>query len=67
MSSVDETLMMNISMDIATKVTDTSFESGDEVGIYVVNYVDDEPGTLAVSGNHYDNVKHTYSTSWTAE
>ena len=67
MSSVDETLMMNISMDIATKVTDTSFESGDEVGIYVVNYVDDEPDTLAVSGNHYDNVKHTYSTSWTAE
>ena len=62
---VDENLKINLSMDIATKVTDTAFESGDEVGIYVVNYVDGVAGTLAASGNHYDNVKHTYSTSWT--
>ena len=59
---VDENLKINLSMDIATKVTDTAFESGDEVGIYVVNYVDGVAGTLAASGNHYDNVKHTYST-----
>ena len=62
---VDENFKINLSMDIATKVTDTAFESGDEVGIYVVNYVDGVAGTLAASGNHYDNVKHTYSTSWT--
>ena len=62
---VDENLMINLSMDLATKVTDTAFESGDEVGIYVVNYVDGVAGSLAALGNHYDNVKHTYSTSWT--
>ena len=62
---VDENLKINLSMDLATKVTDTAFESGDEVGIYVVNYVDGVAGSLAALGNHYDNVKHTYSTSWT--
>lgn len=62
---VDENLKINLSMDLATKVTDTAFESGDEVGIYIVNYVDGVAGSLAALGNHYDNVKHTYSTSWT--
>lgn len=62
---VDENLKINLSMDLATKVTDTAFESGDEVGVYVVNYVDGVAGSLAALGNHYDNVKHTYSTSWT--
>lgn len=61
----DMDLKINLSMDLDTKVTDTAYESGDAVGIYVVNYVDGVPGTLAVSGNHYDNVKHTYCTSWT--
>ena len=61
---VDENLKINLSMDLGTRVTDTAFESGDEVGIYVVNYVDGYAGTLAASGNHYDNIKHTYATSW---
>ena len=63
---VDENFKINLSMDLPTKVTDTAFESGDEVGIYVVNYVEGVAGTLAASGNHYDNVNHTYGLSWTA-
>jgi hypothetical protein len=62
----EEKLRMNVVTDIRTKVTDTYFESGDKVGIYVVSYRNGNPGTLAVSGNLYDNVMHTYSSSWTA-
>lgn len=61
----DESLKINLSMNLATKITDTAFESGDAVGVYVVNYVDEAAGTLAASGNHYDNVKLTYGTAWT--
>lgn len=61
---VDETKMpINISTNI-TRVTDSAFEQGDKVGIYVVN----EPNDLAVSGNHVDNMGFTYSTSkWTPD
>ena len=45
-----------------TKVTDSSFENGDKVGIYVVN----EPNTLKNSGNHVDNMGFTYSGTWTS-
>lgn len=61
-----EKVKINLAVGVWTKVTDTSFEPEDEVGIYVVNYVDGAEGKLKTSGNHYDNVKHTYGTSsWT--
>lgn len=61
-----EKVKINLAVGVWTKVTDTSFEPGDEVGIYVVNYVDGAESKLQTSGNHYDNVKHTYGTSsWT--
>lgn len=50
---------INISTSI-TRATDTSFENGDKVGIYVVN----NPNTLAASGNHADNIGFTYSGNW---
>lgn len=40
-----------------TKVTDTAFENGDAVGLYVVN----TPAALKQSGNHADNVKFSYN------
>ena len=52
---------INISTSI-TRATDTSFENGDKVGIYVVN----QPNTLKVTGNHADNIGFTYSGSWSA-
>ena len=52
---------INISTSI-TRATDTSFENGDKVGIYVVN----QPNALKTSGNHVDNIGFTYSGSWSA-
>ena len=52
---------INISTSI-TRATDTSFENGDKVGIYVVN----QPNTLKATGNHADNIGFTYSGSWSA-
>ena len=46
-----------------TRATDSAFEAGDKVGIFVVN----EPNALAVSGNHVDNMGFTYSTKWTPD
>ncbi len=44
-----------------TKVTDTAFEKGDAVGLFVVN----TPAALKQSGNHADNVKFTFNgDSW---
>ena len=59
-------LKMNVGADIMTKVTDTYFENGDQIGVYVVSYTNGNPGTLAASGNLYDNVSHTYTSKWTA-
>lgn len=60
-------MQISLSMEIGTKATDTYFEQGDVVGIYVVNYNGSTAGTLASSGNHYDNVKHTLGEKWNAE
>ena len=46
-----------------TRATDTAFENGDKVGLFVVNV----PNALKASGNHADNICHTYSGSWTAK
>jgi hypothetical protein len=60
-------LPLNIGVNVATRATDTAFESGDKVGIYVVNYKNDSPGTLAASGNHVTNEAFTYSgSSWSS-
>ena len=52
---------INISTSI-TRATDTSFENGDKVGIYVVN----QPNALKATGNHADNIGFAYSGSWSA-
>lgn len=55
-----EALPIRISLPI-TKVTDSAYESGDVVGLYVVN----SGSTLAPSGNHADNVAFSYDgSSW---
>lgn len=46
-----------------TRATDSAFEAGDKVGIFVVN----EPNALATSGNHVDNMGFTYSSKWTPD
>lgn len=59
---------INIATGAWTKATDSGFETGDKVGIYVVNYTGaTSPGTLASTGNHATNIGFTYGTSWTAD
>ena len=53
---------INISTTL-TRATDSAFEAGDKVGIFVVN----EPNALVASGNHVDNMGFTYSTTWTPD
>ena len=50
-----------------SRANDTSFERGDEVGLYVVNYDGANAGTLATSGNHVDNLRYTLLSDWTPD
>jgi hypothetical protein len=49
-----------INQQPATKVTVDGFCTGDEVGVYIVNYDGDRPGTLQLEGNQADNVRFSY-------
>ncbi len=49
---------------IATKATETGFESGDKIGLYVV----EAPAPLQVSGNYVNNLQATFNGSqWTGD
>jgi len=50
-----------IEQNYTTRVNDSGFGDGDQIGVFVVNYQDGEPQPLQLSGNHADNVKFTYS------
>ena len=43
-----------------TRVNDNGFCDGDKMGVYVVDYEGDTPGTLKDKGNRGDNVCHTF-------
>ena len=53
----------------ASKVTTDGFCTGDEVGVYLVNYNGTNPGTLKLEGNQADNVKFSYNENgeWVSE
>ena len=63
---------VRIPIDISTsitRVTETAFESGDAIGLYVVNRNDDgSHNELKPSGNYVDNMCYTYSyNTWTPD
>ena len=58
-------IRINTSVTPVTKVTDTAFETGDCIGLYVVNRTGD--GTLKNTGNHVDNMRFSYSGTWTPD
>ena len=61
-------LPINISIGQQTRANDTTYENGDEVGVYVVNYNGATAGTLATSGNQVDNAQFTFDGSkWSPE
>ena len=43
-----------------TRVNDNGFCNGDVMGVYIVDYEGNNPGTLQNSGNRGDNVRHTF-------
>ena len=52
-----------------TRVDDSGFCTGDVVGLYLVNYDGDTPGTLMLEDNQADNVKFTLAEdgTWDSE
>ena len=54
----DKKMEIHISPSI-TRATDFGFETGDCVGLYVVNYSGSTPGSLAAKGNHVNNKRFT--------
>ena len=62
----NQKLPININTSVDTRVIDNSFEKGDNIGLFVVNYkADGSAGTLKATGNHVDNMKYTYNGTWT--
>ena len=49
-----------IDQEYATRANDEGFCNGDVVGIYVVDYDGDTPGTLQNEGNRADNLRFTF-------
>ncbi|MDE6696103.1 MAG: leucine-rich repeat protein [Muribaculaceae bacterium] len=46
-----------------TRVNDDGFADGDVMGVYIVDYNGNNPGTLLSKGNRGDNVRHTFNES----
>jgi hypothetical protein len=64
----EQKIPINISVGQSTRANDTTFTADDNVGLYVVNYTEEEAGTLAASGNQVDNAKFTFNGSaWAPE
>ena len=54
------TLSGEIDQLAVTRVNDSGFADGDVMGVYIVDYNGNTPGTLQPSGNRADNVRHIY-------
>ena len=57
------TLSGEINQVSVTRVNDNGFCDGDVMGVYIIDYNGNTPGTLQVSGNRGDNVRHTFDES----
>ena len=57
---VQSQIPINLSISNHTRANDDTFETDDEVGVYVVNYTDGTAGPLALSGNQADNMRFTF-------
>ena len=58
----------SIEQEYNTRANDDGFADGDVMGIYVVDYAANKPGTLLNRGNRADNVQYTFNqetNSWT--
>lgn len=53
-------LSSDIDQLAVTRVNDNGFCNGDVMGVYIVDYEGNKPGTLKVNDNRGDNVRHTF-------
>lgn len=60
-------ITLNCGINSAVRATDSGFEKGDRIGLYVVNYDNGTAGTLQPTGNHADNTAFTYDGTWTPD
>ena len=68
--SIPETEFMHISAfhPALTRATVNGFESGDEIGVFVTDYIDDVAAPLQISGNWANNVIATYDgAAWSTD
>lgn len=62
-----EKLAILISTSLTSRATDDAFETGDNIGLFVVNRnADGSAASLQTTGNYIDNRKYTYQGTWTA-
>lgn len=54
-SQLEILLSGSIEQQNNTRVNDAGFVAGDQMGVYIVDYQNGQPGTLAVRGNRADN------------
>lgn len=54
------TLAGEITQECTTRANDGGFADGDVMGVYIVDYKGEQPGTLLSAGNRGDNVRHTF-------
>lgn len=59
-------LPINISV-AQSRANDVAFESGDQLGLYVVNHNASGAGTLKSYNNHVNNMRFTLSSTWTPD
>ena len=67
-STVKDSKEILFDFGIATKATATSFETGDQVTLYAVEYTTEEMPELQIAGNFLNNEKLTFDgTKWLVE
>ena len=60
-------LPIRISSEPETRATDIAFETGDRIGVFVVNRnADGSAAALKTSGNYIDNCMYTLQGTWTS-
>lgn len=59
-SGIPIALSGNIKQNNVTRASDYGFVTGDRMGIFIVDYENGNPGTLAASGNRASNVLYTF-------
>ena len=57
-------ITLNCGITASSRATDYGYENQDTIGLYVVNYKGNAPGTLQSTGNHVDNIGFTYNGTW---